>query len=383
MSPLYFDTQKIELIALPEEVALIHPDSERIKPLAELLVAKEFPFTYGDFPRPSARKWDEEYTQKLGSIVAKELADHDPPAAFSRTTVTRLNIMGLFPARDYFDVHKHFGGLDAFKKLIGVDPILDTKNNKRNAQYNDLSSQELAELLIERYNELVELPGGERFEGPLIKPILKAMNLMNLAPGSEYFERRFGGIGVLNEHLGYPNVRKWDRHEYILYGAAVLRHNGAETLTYDNLTKLSAHKYGPDCKAIRARFNWYEFQTLAEEELQRQLTAEEKHRQDVLSYYDPLRQLLPHDEHVTYDEMAQHRALYLITTRYLNGQSPKLPGRIGSSCVQGTITMLLQKNPHLTLADIETEAVTMDIFDDLWPMNHPQRLPILANCKRK
>jgi hypothetical protein len=384
MAPLYFDPEKIEIIEIPSEDLRQRPAPVRLLPLAQLLVAREFPFKPGDFPVRDANEWDDNEVKDMASSVAQDLAQSTYGRSLIRRDAERLRILGLFPSQtDYFRRQNKFGGWVNFKQIIGIDPNTDRNNTSRNKTYDDMSLHDLSGLLLERYNDLIELPDGEYYEGPLTSTMIEDMNRMDLAPVRKYLQQRFGGLRDINEHLGFPDVTKWDEHDYISYGATILRYNGPASLTKDNISLLSANKYGPSWEAFWSRFDWKDFKALSLQELQRQFDNEEKHRQEVLEYYASVHPTLPQGVQVPFEEMAQHRALSLVSRRFLNGNNLPLPARLKPNTSKAIIARITTEKPGITLADIETTAVALDIFDDLWPMNHKLRLPILAKCKRK
>jgi hypothetical protein len=378
MPPLYFDAHRVELIDVPEEVSVVR-NQQRLKPLAQLLVTGEFPYTDGDFPMPRHNQWQREHIEHVGSLVARELAELSPPADFGVKAARRLQILGLFPSRDL--VEKTYGSWYEFKQTIEVGCNAQRNDIYRNKEYDQLSRTELLDMLIKNYGSVHETSSREKFVGPFKRGIIVELNRMDLAPGVDYLLKRFGSIGIMNEYLGFPDIASWDEHDYITFGASVLRHNGRNSITKSNIRTLSANNLGPHDESIKARFDWEKFKKLSLQEVERQLAEEEKHRLSVEEYYGL--HVSPEASSIKFAEKAQHRALYLIGSYYLKGKTPELPNRLVEGSVQKVMNYLLERTRGLTIADIETTAVSMDIFDDLWPTSFPERLPIIAKCRRK
>lgn len=379
MGRLHFDTLSGALTELPVESTAPCAQAEALLPLTDLLTTPDFPFSYEDFERPTRHEWDMDHVKAIGAAIVGELAALDQPASLTKRRLRRLHILGILPS--YSDLESpELGGYMAFKEAVDPDPRRETRLSSRNEEYADLTLSELADVILNRYNALVEGPDGRPFGGPITTAMVRQLNGLDMAPSPQYIQTRFGSkpIAKLNETLGFPDVLSWDKHDYITYGASVLRHNGPGSLTQPNIFMLAKQHYGPHVQAICTRFSWTEFQELSRDELDRQLATEQAHRVNVETYYETAGSDL---SDIPFEEKAQYRALSILLKYY--DVKLQLPKRMKGQQTNSTVMRAIHHvRSAISLGEIESTAVMLDLANDLWPAEAPRRPPILTNLAR-
>lgn len=382
MSPLFFNAESGEI----REVLDGEPDLPNTtvwQPLAELLVAQEFPYKHEDFPRPKTRPWDGAQVRKLGLLVAQDLAELDPASNLTEVVANRLNCLGVFPSSAYFATSTgHYRGLTDFRAQIGADKLASVQNIKSNTEraqsnsaYAELGLPEFTQLILDRYNELVELPDEQVYDGPITLAMIEAMNRMDIAPAWIFIKKKYGGLAELNEYLGFPDIRNWDVTDFIQYGARFIKENGVNLLTETNINRLSQRHLGPAKSTITERFGSISaFQDLAVAEYARQsiidearVSAIERHFTEITYEKD-----IPEDP----SERAIIWGRYQIASAILPGVNTSELAEISKSPNGNFVHKLLTRKDGLTVADIEIMAVSLQVEDYIWPPVNQRSLKV-------
>lgn len=192
-------------------------------------------------------------------------------------------------------------------------------------------------------------------------------------PGMWVINQRFGNVGNLNELAGYPNIRTWDNDDYVSWGVRVMRANDGRPITYGMMEALSRRQQGPSEYPIVKRFGaWSEYK----KQVLKQFQAEEHERQDrVSARLDNYRTLvtagiLPSRLRPASDEeLRSFGSRYTLASHLLSHHAGKHSAAliIAEESAGSFIPALRKRNMHLTAAVIETEAVILDVYDDIWP----------------
>lgn len=376
MSPLYFNTGTGELKDVHENDPSLVVPTQPWQLLTELLVSGTFEYKAADFRPTPLRNWDDNHVRQLGSLVARDLSELENPQGLTKDIVDHLYNLGVFPNQSYFwRRNGRYEGLVDFRKQIGADELYQVAHMKRNEEYKGLGIDEFVELILMRYNELRESSERKKFDGPLTTTLLESLNHMNLAPGLKYIRQHFGGIRQLNDYLGFPDIPSWDDYDYIVYGASFIRYNGEDALTVTNIDKLSSLQLGPQMTGIRERFGWSRFKNLAYEEYRSQMLVEQSHNEAVEHYYH---ENVSTDNEASLEEMARHRALWLLIGHYHSGSTSHIPDR-PSQFVVGRVIGAIEKQTNVCRAEIETTAIILNVSADLWPVIPYLRPPILTS----
>ena len=370
MSPLYFNAESGQLREVPRDESGIPSDTDGWRPLAELLVAQEFPYTRGDFSRPNTQRWDDAYIRRLWLLVSQDLAELDPPKSINKPVIDRLNVLGVFPSLAYFgSPRKHYNGITDFRKQIETEDIPQTNYNQRNREYRGLSLESFTSLILSRYNDLLDQLGQKSdkpYDGPITQALVHTMNRMNLAPSAMYILKTYGGLTQLNEYLGFPNIRNWDEIDYIEYGVRIIKENGPKALTATNINLLSTRQLGPNKNTIAKYFgNLSVFQNLAMAEYARQEELREARSVAIERHFANIeyRYAIPDDP----DERAKTWGRYLLAQSCLPKATKGELRELSRFHNGNFVERLLERRPDFSLADIEVMAVSLQVADYIWP----------------
>lgn len=398
--PLGFDISSGKLLEIDADAIEDSTYIQHIVPIGQLVTSAEFPYKPGDFSvahvpgrsetdrdgntqavRHEHEQWKTEEVLHIGSLIARELAELEPPASFNINVVSRLHILGLFPHLTYLTKHPEFRGINGFRKAIGAEARFTDNNSRSYDEYKGMTTSSIASLIVERYNDLVEFPDDQRFEGPLTTAIITEMNMMGLAPSLKHIYGELGGLGELNECLGFPDITKWTEDDYIQYGADILRHNGPKSLTRANITLLASHGFGPSKRSIEVRFFWRTFCAQSQKRLNYQTTMEENHRKAVEDFFTHRNGHDGHNIPLTFEQKAQYRGLSLLLKHYHIDTDDVLQFSHRKDPVKYTLLKISHALLRYSLGEVETTAARLGIFDDIWPPLPPRRVPCLAQLQ--
>ena len=368
MPPLFYDPHSREIIeASNNDARDLAPHALR---LGHLLLTKEFDYESISGSRIPLSALDAEQGLQVGRRITEEIEEvsHNP-VPFTQEMVRRLNLLGVFPDFNY--IRKNFGTLGNFTSLIGARR---SEQHNSNAAYDDLSYVECIEKIITAYTSVYE---GPVLQKPITRTIIESLYTIGLGPSRPYVERRLGGVSKINEYLGFPDVKSWDDISYLRYGADILRYNGANTLTVANIDALASKNLGPYTASIKTKFGSFgNFKSLA------QKFFEDEQNFFISHGYLPRSSTNTVPEEISQEQLRQHIALVSLLKHYLPDESTIKDTT--TSSVDNAIRHIQKHNPRATFADIEITAMTLRIFDDIWPKHVKyKRPPLLADCKRK
>lgn len=203
-------------------------------------------------------------------------------------------------------------------------------------------------------------------------------------PSSAYIRSRVGGIHILNELVGYPNIHHMTEEDYVTYGVKVTEANPGKKLTRYVFDELSKKKRGPSTRSIVNHFgSLSNFQKLVSEEFELKQLLDA----DTLDYQaneskalinqgvvplqlgEELKTGVPNFVRI----VAQYRLVDALVPHLSEHDKRELAGRTSS----GIINSLTRVNPGLSPADIEVKALALEVFDIIWPMDdHLQDLKV-------
>lgn len=374
MSVLYFDRQSVEVIEVPDDKLHQQPLPEQVTPLAQLLVASEFPYQREDFRAKRIINWDDDQVRHVGKLVADELAEFIPPVVLGNTIINRMYNLGIFPGQSYFAARNgRYDGLSDFRNQIQANEA-KSRHARKDFDYKNMTIDDCASVILANYNQLIEREDSSQFEGPISKRLLTILNTLDLAPGIRFITKNFGGLNKLNEHLGFPDIPSWERSDFIQYGAAVIQHNGRNSLKAKNIEMLAELHLGPRYATIHRRINWSNFKSLAHDEADKQSA----YRNAVTEHY--ANHVEEGDEEITFEEMARHRALWVVSKHFVRDDMPSIPKQPSQETVDRIIKSIAFRHGK-TQAEIETSSHILQVYDDLWPSKPKLRPPILPNGK--
>lgn len=328
-----------------------------IVPLRDLLEADDFAHTVRSFDKLDTSSWTREDLIVSGRFVLKLLQQVDgTEQPVKQKHIDRMYVLGLGPITGalYGRKNRPFTNLTDYLRAIGSTVVSAKK------LYHSWTEEDFGD-----YSKRLEAKLGRP---PTINDYDDAARTGE-GPSQFIVYQRTDGVAALNERNGHVDVRFWEETDYVQWGADVIEANPDIGLTITACTILSARRQGPSDPNVKKHFgSWKAFKARAIEEADRRAVE----RAGKLKQYRDMAELgqLP-KEYSQYDDDQLIRA----AARFVL-VSTCLPGRNTDD-----IAELLRKHrglqsiqkirPELSAGHIETTAVTLDIFDDIWP--HPDR----------
>ncbi|HVX48093.1 MAG TPA: hypothetical protein VHA05_01920 [Candidatus Saccharimonadales bacterium] len=317
----------------------------------------------------------------------------DPPSQPGQKRLTRNPVLqnayklGLGPSA--FAVRKTF---DSYGKFYVAIRAKDTHNV---GVFKDWE--------LDDFVQHVKRVGGSKRP---TKEDLKRLSDMNPAnPDPEYMHQRFhdiGGFRAILELAGYPVIDLWDRDDYIDWGVRFMQANNGVVPTSRMANYLSAKKLGPAARTISDNFTKLSiFQNEVCDEWRR---VEEEKRKDMEDKLDAIRAglasgSLPMDlfldqtqadrtygplsieeclEQLPADETIGRYGRYIVISALIPGMSEETKIEIASGQHErGFVNAIRKNHSDISSDQIEYEALMLDVFDYIWPMDkHMQELKL-------
>jgi hypothetical protein len=342
---------------------------ERALPLARLLLARDFPYQLGDFETIGMNQWDADKGKVVGEEISDDLATVPEQPAFTKEMVRRLHVLGVFPDFNY--IRRHFGTHLEFVKSIEAKPSWDY------SRYDNMSPLELIKSITDSYRST-------GLKGPISFESLVQLHKFGMAPSRKYLLNRNCSLTLINETLGYPNVRKWDDDMHLEYGATVLRLNGHGSLTKENADLLSKHRFGPSSASMARKFgSWSAFVRHAAKELSIEDAELKNPGRRIRHISKP--QGSARQRRIAHGRRSQYIALNIILEHYLPGYKVDVPNMKVLNVSTVLLSTIRQVHPNVTATEIESTAASLDIFDALWPteLSFSIRPPIIEDCRAR
>jgi hypothetical protein len=272
-------------------------------------------------------------------------------------TLDRLHTLGLGPS-DY-RVRRRFRTMPLYREACGLPAT--NHLNKRQTRFSSWSTSNF----VEYARELQRSLDGRLPERPDYAAAAKG----GRGPSPTLIGTRVGGLGILRELLGYPNAaRNWDREDYLDWGVRVMEANQRVGFIALLSVVLSKRRQGPSDRTIATHFGGWEMFRL--EVLQEQAARQQQRAEKIAGYRSQIAEekLPPHYAKLTDDKLIAAGARFHLAQRLTRLPLKSLPGIPRDA--DEFITLLTSLNPSLTPGKIESEAVLLDVFDDIWPMSN-------------
>lgn len=358
---LYFDPTEqqgrlveIAADAIPEDI------DPRWQNYGRLLLAKaeDFPYKVGEFTLLRAQ--EDGITRRkcirIGKTALRAMEmEAGKPVALTSGILDRIYALGLgYETRAYFRSNR-FKDMPAFRRAIG------SPNRLPDNSFDRWSPNRFRQAAA----EVEALKGGK----PTEKDYLKYAETHTYFPGLRVIERLVGGIGSLNELLGYPDVKKWGDEDYINFGVHFVAVNGIEKFKTEAIDVLSNRKRGPGLTRIREYFGTWS-----------------KYKQNVLDkiaeteslIVDYRKQIETGDLPAKWAELSDEELLLRGSRmRVINRLAPELGeyeknktaslAQYKSFAPSFVYYAQKQEVAYLTEGEVEADAISVGLFNVIWP----------------
>ncbi len=363
MTEYHFDTRDGKLLVGNAAAGhYIDEAGPAIVPLKSLLNIRSLEFPTDHFDTVDTNGWTREDLLAYGHWVCELLTDESGNREpLKERHIDRLRTLGLGASIKTIRLARNFGNLQVFKRELG-SPLYRQFDHWVIADYVDF-----ARGLSARLRRKPE------------EPDYTAAFKNGDCPSYQSFYKRVG-MGRLSDYLGYPDIRSWDNDDFVLWGVRVLRANPERGIPPSIIEELSHKKHGPAMKTVANRFGTIrDFQAQVEEELERQDKEAARLHAIKLENYSRMigQERLSANLLDDIDELLRVGAQRLIIEKCLPNLSEKAKQTLAVKPSKNFTNWVLNTNKELpderanlslTAATIEATAISLDVFDDIWPI---------------
>jgi hypothetical protein len=332
-----------------------------IRELAPLLTQEERVIGPDVFPSIQWQDWDKTNDVIAAKWLHNVISNYNPRKALSEEVVTRAGYMGLVPRIHYF---KSRPG-----KLSGLYREADLKGTRTRNLFDSWSTGDYVAYIHRLANELGDKPSFDD---------LRAAGLTAGNPQTDQINRHFneGGLGALFELAGYPNVKAWSKQDYVDWGVRFTLANDGQLPDARSMALLSSRCRGPHYSSIYdniGSLSDYRV-TVSEEfkaEIERRAARQESQLYEIKSDIDAgnYPEFLYQEAKNETEAVRTHARYRLIEYLLPDIQENSLLYFARIRRPERLIAFIKNADPYLSTAEIEVAASTLDIFDDIWPLD--------------
>lgn len=373
MAETYFDTCLGELIvgeaALAERLEQSEPGD--IRPLHELLTTPDFSYTVRDFQKAPVDDWALDDYRAYGSWLLGIVQSGDGPPRLTRQQLQRAYYLGLGPDDSRISQPSRFGSITQFKLELGMPSV------KISGLYDDWTFAHFVRHARQLAEKLGRKPTMHDYD---------ALSHRHKGPSYQVIQERVGGVGPLHDAIGYPDVRRWDTEDFILWGVQVMKSNEG-TLDWVMPDILAKARRGPSQKAIIDHFaSWSGYKWRVEQEFERQTAIR---RAKITTYRQAMSsgQLPGSLWHADTQEVLRTAGIYTLASTLLPAASVEAKLALAATPSDGVISRLRQHNNALTTDAIERTASVLHLTEDIWRYDETPYLhvpvTVIADTKRR
>jgi hypothetical protein len=375
----WFDTREGSLLigrdAAQERIDEGGPDILPFRDILEGEALPEIPDYYDKIDaRKPALKWSREDYIAAGRMVVRALdpEHHNIPVRWQH--IQRLAQLGLSPALRSF--RRHFELLSTFRNEVGSMHHFQTRT------YEHWTFYDYVEYVGKVLNELNRKPmkadfaeRSKRGEGPDYGKISQKANLRKVY-----------------EHLGIPDLQSWEDEDALDWGVKVKMANNGIPLNPYVIHALSQRNRGPSLRYLDYRQGGLvKFDSRVTEQYFDQIASDQQLREARLKQYRQMAESgrLPNGfSGLDADRLLKAAPRALLIEAIAPGIPEAKKAELAQGHLSGITYTLLNYESGLTPGHIESTAIRLDIFDEIWPLDQYKRhLKVtdaeIKNLKRK
>lgn len=361
----YYDTEVREL--LDDETALkrIEDGDAAVRHIGSLLLDAEFPFTATPVDhKTNEQHWTREGLVQVGrwalrALQMVQVEEVNNRSQLTRTHLERLRALDLGPSRYWFK--RHFSTMWQYREAIGIHAghaigrYSGWTRNDYIAHAYRLSGTPMRRLREEDFDKAHQAGEG---------------------PASTYVTHYLdGGISYLNETLGFPDIKSWEKDDFVHWGVRVLEANNGVINKYV-IDELSKRDRGPSTTTVSHKFDQglREFKREAKAAWHAKLAREAENRQALLRDFGELFEqgefpldLAEADESTQIETTAK----YWLARISLPKKGSTVWAKAAQASTQALISTIRsydRRNLELTPGYIELLSSTLEVFDIIWPL---------------
>lgn len=361
MQEFWFDTRNgTQLVGWEAVFPRLMEGSHDVVRLIDILEAEDFPFGPYQYAKLDEASWEPRdyynYGQWVLNLICK---DEEKAKPLAQEHLVRLHRLGIGPHFRRVLKHNQAKYFSELRQNLGSPP------HERKGEHAYWTTRDFIRYAEALAAELGRRPRAQDYDEVAAK---------RGGPTSKIIQTHVpGGVGVLSELIGYPNTRQWGAEECIDWGARVMAANEGRRLTSVMAIILAKRERGPSDTSIRKKCgSWKTFAEGAEEEFRRMQGEEQAAREVKLMRYGQMlcNGTLPS----SFVALKKEKDLFRAAGKFLvagnvapYGLSDSKKIELATASAERFIRILIEKFPHLTAGKIEIIALSLGVFDDIWP----------------
>lgn len=317
--------------------------------------------------------------------VAME-AEASDQRELNSTIIHRAGRLGIGPTIWEITKHPAFGTLSRYYAEIGIT------GTRRAGAFDGWSSLDFGEYIKRVAEELGRKPTRD--------DLLKKSKDDAKSPSLNVIISRTGSLGHAYELGGYPNARHWDKDDFISWGVRFMRANDGLLPSQSMIDYFSKKKLCASASTFAKNFDnsllTYQSQLIDDYrfEIERERIEHAKKIEDISTGRIPN---VVFQDAESEDEKITRYARYMVVDHLFpesHAASKISIAAMSNETVRrdGFIRAVRKLNYAITAGEIESVALFLNVFDDLWPMKDymetlrlpaemlppPKRRPIVA-----
>lgn len=333
-------------VAYDERVGQSQPGD--LVSIQDILINPDFPYNPADYKKPRKITHDRDQLIAYGTWILSHLEGTDHEGRVTREHIARLGAFAVGPG--VYGVKSQFDGdLWRFQEAIG-------SGAKRTLEtYHEWTHYRLIEFAHALSKRLRRKPTEVDYE--------RACEDLD-APSFYVLRQTIGGIAKINELIGYPNIQDWNEEDYVNWGVKVMQANNGARPTARIMNVLSQRKRGPSPSIVYQKFKISYFQERVWERYGQVVEEDQVRTAERLSLYDETAVSTDISDQKKIAWIGKHELARALVRNKPNSYYDFLSRQPVNEFVK-----LIQRDTDLSLGHIELKAVSLGVYDDIWPPN--------------
>ena len=333
-----------------------------VRPLQDVLRDTTNPIPPGTYGTPDTGRWKEEGSIEEWGRWISDLPRNPQEARLSRFMIIQASRMGIGPGIE--QIKYRFGG-----KLLNFYNALGLDNVRRRSAYSGWNTDDEAEYVVRlqrsgQYPTLIDAIDTEAKKGR--------------GPSRNILKAKHGAVSSLLEMKGYITQdvsKKYGPDELVEWGVRFMLDNDGEEPETHALNYLSPRNLAPSYTPIARHFGTLtDYRAAVREAYELELARQHDERQakreafkeDIESGDVPVELFSVVESE---EEAYKIRAQFLVAKQLLPLAEPKQLAAIATTVrPERFIKLIRDISWHVSPGDIETTALSMHVYDDIWPV---------------
>jgi hypothetical protein len=310
--------------------------------------------------------WPEERYKRYGRWLNKAAASNEGFAKYNLTKpiVLQAARLGLGPGRR--GVENFYGSFTGFYKSIEIT------QTQMKGQFDDWTIDRFIKHL-----QWVEDQCGQRPTREVINDFARSKPWVY--PTARIIAERIGGgqnLGPALELAGYLDIRNWEESDYLDWGVKFMKANNGLAISTPSLDYVSKKHLGPSPTSVADFFGIRNFTSKVKKQYEVEIAVEKNRKEQKLLELYKLLEIgsLPEslfENAKSEDDLILFYSKYIVINHLCPDweESTKIIVSTRGFQDAGFIRSIRKLNNAITAGDIESAALYLDTFDEIWPLN--------------